>query len=123
MQKKAEGEKETAKNVLKGSDIMPIAEVTVVPLGTEDTSLSSYVADCQKVLEQESEIEYQLTPMGTIIEGELDKIFEVAKKLHQVPFDAGALRVSTSLKIDDRRDKDASMSQKLDSVSKKLQKD
>ena len=102
---------------------MPIAEVTVVPLGTEDTSLSSYVADCQKVLKQESGIEYQLTPMGTIIEGELDKIFEVVKKLHQVPFEAGALRVSTSLKIDDRRDKDASMSQKLDSVNKKLQKD
>ncbi|MGM0414854.1 MAG: MTH1187 family thiamine-binding protein, partial [Bacillota bacterium] len=51
---------------------MPIAEVTVVPLGTEDTSLSSYVADCQKVLEQEEGIEYQLTPMGTIIEGDLD---------------------------------------------------
>ncbi len=99
---------------------MPIAEVTVVPLGTGDTSLSSYVADCQKVLEQEEGIEYQLTPMGTIIEGELDKIFEVVKKLHQVPFDAGTLRVSTSLKIDDRRDRDASMNQKLNSVNKKL---
>lgn len=99
---------------------MPIAEVTVVPLGTEDTSLSSYVADCQKVLEQEEGIEYQLTPMGTIIEGDLDEIFEVVKKLHQVPFDQGALRVSTSLKIDDRRDKEASMEQKLNSVNNKL---
>lgn len=99
---------------------MPIAEVTVVPLGTGDTSLSNYVADCQKVLEQEEEIDYQLTPMGTVIEGELDKIFEVVKKLHQVPFDSGALRVSTSLKIDDRRDKTASMDQKLNSVNKKL---
>ena len=99
---------------------MPIAEVTVVPLGTGDTSLSNYVADCQKVLEQEEEIDYQLTPMGTVIEGELDKIFEVVKKLHQVPVDSGALRVSTSLKIDDRRDKTASMDQKLISVNKKL---
>ncbi len=102
---------------------MPIAEVTVVPLGTGDTSISNYVADCHKLLKEEEEIEYQLTPMGTIIEGELNRIFEVVKKLHQVPFDAGALRVSTSLKIDDRRDKAASMDQKLDSVNKKLQKD
>ncbi|MFW5994414.1 MAG: MTH1187 family thiamine-binding protein [Halanaerobiaceae bacterium] len=102
---------------------MAIAEVTVIPLGTGDTSLSSYVADCHRVLKQESEIEYQLTPMGTIIEGELDRIFEVVKKLHQVPFDAGALRVSTSLKIDDRRDKTATMDQKLDSVNVKLKSD
>ncbi|MFW5790220.1 MAG: MTH1187 family thiamine-binding protein [Bacillota bacterium] len=102
---------------------MAIAEVTVIPLGTGDTSLSSYVADCHRVLKQESEIEYQLTPMGTIIEGELDRIFEVVKKLHQVPFGAGALRVSTSLKIDDRRDKTATMDQKLDSVNIKLKSD
>lgn len=99
---------------------MPIAEVTVVPLGTDDTSLSKYVAGCHKVLKDEEEIKYQLTPMGTILEGELDRIFDVVKKLHQVPFDAGALRVSTSLKIDDRRDKNASMEQKIDSVESKL---
>lgn len=29
-----------------------IAEVTVIPIGTGSTSLSSYVADMQKVLEQ-----------------------------------------------------------------------
>ena len=99
---------------------MPIAEVTVVPLGTDDTSLSKYVAGCHKVLKDEKEIKYQLTPMGTILDGELDRIFDVVKKLHQVPFDAGALRVSTSLKIDDRRDKNASMEQKIDSVESKL---
>lgn len=99
---------------------MPIAEVTVVPLGTGGTSLSRYVAACHQVLQEETEIEYQLTPMGTILEGELEVIFEVVKKLHQVPFDAGALRVSTSLKIDDRRDQQASMEQKVRSVHEKL---
>ncbi|KXS40025.1 MULTISPECIES: MTH1187 family thiamine-binding protein [unclassified Candidatus Frackibacter] len=99
---------------------MAIVEVTVVPLGTGDTSLSRYVAECQKVLRNEDAIEYQLTPMGTIIEGELDVIFEVIKKLHEVPFQNGAMRVSTSIKIDDRRDKEASMGQKLASVDHKL---
>ncbi|AZR72428.1 hypothetical protein BBF96_02865 [Anoxybacter fermentans] len=99
---------------------MPIAEVTVVPLGTGDTSLSRYVADCHRILKKEK-IKFQLTPMGTILEGDLDKIFEVVKKLHEVPFDAGALRVSTTLKIDDRRDRKASMEQKIRSVEEKLQ--
>lgn len=101
---------------------MAIVEVTVVPLGTGDSSLSEYVAECQEVLAKQN-LDYQLTPMGTIIEGELDEILEVVKKLHNVPFEAGAKRVSTSIKIDDRRDKKASMEQKIDSVEDKLCKD
>ena len=97
---------------------MAIAEVTVVPLGTESTSLSSYVAACHQVLEEE-DLEYRLTPMGTIIEGDLEDIMEAVKKMHEVPFNEGALRVSTSLKIDDRRDKSANMEQKLKSVEDK----
>ena len=99
---------------------MAIVEVTVVPLGTEDTSLSEYVADCQQVLAEDEEIEYQLTPMGTIIEGDLDKVLAVVRKLHEVPFQSGAKRVSTSVKIDDRRDRKGSMEQKLSSVQNKL---
>lgn len=98
---------------------MPVAEVTVIPLGTGDTSLSDYVADCQKVLEEE-DVEYQLTPMGTVLEGNLEDIFRVVQKLHEVPFDSGALRVSTTLTIDDRRDKTGTIDQKLNSVREKL---
>ncbi len=101
---------------------MAIAELTVVPLGTEDTSLSSYVAGCHKVLKEQDKLEYQLTPMGTILEGELEDIFEMTKKMHEVPFSNGAKRVTTSLKIDDRRDKAASMKQKINSVEGKLNK-
>ncbi|RLE00057.1 MAG: thiamine-binding protein, partial [Aquificota bacterium] len=48
---------------------MAVAEVTVVPLGTGSPSLSVYVAKALKILEQ-SGLKYQLTPMGTIIEGD-----------------------------------------------------
>ncbi|ACL69097.1 MTH1187 family thiamine-binding protein [Halothermothrix orenii] len=99
---------------------MPIAEVTIVPLGTGETSLSKYVAGCHKVLADEEGIKYRLTPMGTIIEGELDRIFSVVKKLHEVPFDKGASRVLLNLRVDDRRDREASMEQKLKSVKDKL---
>lgn len=98
---------------------MAIAEVTVVPIGTETTSLSSYVAKCQDVLAKEDKIDYELTPMGTIIEGELEDILTVISKIHEVPFTKGANRVTTNIKIDDRRDQEASREQKLKSVNNK----
>lgn len=99
---------------------MVIAELTVVPLGTESTSLSAYVAGCHEVLKNQDKVKYRLTPMGTILEGELDDIFEITKKMHEIPFESGALRVTTNLKIDDRRDKDAAMDKKINSVAEKL---
>src|SRR6056297_536176 len=101
---------------------MAIAEVTVVPLGTKETSLSKYVAGCHKVLKKQDKVEYELTPMGTILEGNLDDIFDIVKKLHEVPFEDGAKRVYTTLNIDDRRDRNGSMKQKLNSVNNKLSK-
>ncbi|NLW06505.1 MAG: MTH1187 family thiamine-binding protein [Clostridia bacterium] len=99
---------------------MAIVETTIVPLGTAGTSVSKYVAACHKVLQEEKGVKYMLTPMGTIIEGDLDVILAVIRKMHEVPFNEGALRVSTSIKIDDRRDKQGSMEQKLKAVEEKL---
>ncbi|SFI10269.1 uncharacterized protein, MTH1187 family [Tindallia magadiensis] len=98
---------------------MAIVETTITPLGTASTSISQYVADCHKVLSDYPEIKYQLTPMGTILEGELSTILQVIQKMHEVPFTSGAQRVSTSIKIDDRRDQQATMSKKLRSVQEK----
>ncbi|MGG1518807.1 MTH1187 family thiamine-binding protein [Paenibacillus oryzisoli] len=99
---------------------MAIAEITIIPIGTQSTSLSSYVADLHKELERHTDIAFQMTPMSTILEGPLDRLLEVIRTVHEVPFTNGAERVSTSIKIDDRRDKDASMQQKMDSVARKL---
>ncbi|MDK2820916.1 MAG: hypothetical protein PWP31_881 [Clostridia bacterium] len=99
---------------------MAIVEATIVPIGTSTTSVSKYVADCHKVLQDVKDIKYMLTPMGTIFEGELDAILEVIRKMHEIPFKEGAMRVSTMIKIDDRRDKKGTMEQKLNSVKEKL---
>jgi len=99
---------------------MAIVEISVVPLGTGGAGLSSFVAGCLKVLQQEKDLIYQLTPMGTIIEGDLDRIFSVIRKMHEVPFISGASRVLTSIRVDDRRDREATMSGKVLSVEKKL---
>jgi uncharacterized protein (TIGR00106 family) len=100
---------------------MAIAEVSVVPLGTKTPSVSQYVARAVKVLEQEKDITYEMTAMGTIIQGDLDKILAVVKKMHEGTFGEGVVRVLTTVKIDDRRDKPQTMKAKLDSVKKKLQ--
>lgn len=97
-----------------------VAEISVVPLGTGKPGVSEFVAKCLGVLKKRKALVYRLTPMGTIIEGTLDEILSVAKEMHEVPFAKGALRVVTTLKIDDRRDKPLSMEGKLSSVRKRL---
>jgi uncharacterized protein (TIGR00106 family) len=98
---------------------MAILEISVVPIGTKDTSLSSYVADCIRILKKEK-VRYELTSMGTNIEGDLKDLIKIALKMHQVPFGKGARRVLTTLKIDDRRDKKGTLSGKKRAVVKKL---
>ena len=95
-----------------------IAEITVVPVGTGSTSLSRYVAGCVELIEACEDIKYQLTPMGTIVEGPLDRVLELLRIMHEEPFKKGISRVVTTIRIDDRRDKKASMSKKVESVLK-----
>jgi len=97
-----------------------IAQVKVVPLGTCGTSLSQYVADVSKVLKKYDNLKTQLTPMSTIIEGDIDEIFKAVREMHELPFKKGAKRVSTQLSIDDRRDRKVKMEDKIKSVKDKI---
>jgi uncharacterized protein (TIGR00106 family) len=98
---------------------MPILEISVVPIGTKDTSLSSYVADCIRILKKKR-VHYELTSMGTNIEGDLKDLIKIAIEMHGVPFKKGAQRVLTTLKIDDRRDKKGTLAGKKKAVQSKL---
>jgi uncharacterized protein (TIGR00106 family) len=98
---------------------MAVVFVTIAPLGTATPSLSSYVAGVERVL-RESGLTHQLTAMGTIIEGDLDAILAVVRRMHEAPFAQGAVRVSTLIKIDDRRDKEHTIATKMRSVEEKL---
>jgi uncharacterized protein (TIGR00106 family) len=105
---------------MSGGKSMAIAEISIVPLGTKTPSVSQYVARAVKVLEQERGIKYEITAMGTILEGDLDSILVAVKKMHQEVFGEGVARVLTTVKIDDRRDKSQSVKEKVDSLKKKL---
>jgi uncharacterized protein (TIGR00106 family) len=100
---------------------MAIVEISVVPLGIPGTSLSPFVARALEVLE-ESSLDYELTAMGTIISGDLDRIWDVLRRMHESCFDGGVKRVLTQVKIDDRRDMIGTREQKVHSVLEKLQR-
>jgi uncharacterized protein (TIGR00106 family) len=101
--------------------MVAVAQVTVTPLGTGSTSLSEYIAEVHRVLEQSGpSVRYELTAMNTIIEGEWDDIMKVVRQMHEAPFAQGVMRVSTTITIDDRRDKKGSIQQKVKSVEEKL---
>ena len=98
---------------------MAVVEVAVAPIGTETPSLSRYVAKCENVLEKYKDLKHKLTPMATVIEGDLTRILEAIKEMHKVPFKLGVKRVVTHITIDKRIDKKLNMKGKNGSVKKK----
>jgi uncharacterized protein (TIGR00106 family) len=99
---------------------MVIAEISVVPMGTNTASASQYVARAIKGLQQQNIMKYQLTAMGTQVEGELGEVFAAAKKMHDSVFGEDVKRVVTHITIDDRRDKELTMEYKVQSVISKI---
>ncbi len=99
---------------------MAIIEISVIPLGTGTTSMSEHVSRVVGVLRSQKEVRYQLTPMGTIVEGDLDRAWSIVRQMHEGGFGDSVQRVLTTITIDDRRDKLATMEDKVSSVQSKL---
>ncbi len=94
---------------------MAVVEVSIVPMGQGGASISRYVAHCLDILE-ESGLSYELCPMGTVIEGDLDAILSAVRSMHEGTFGGDVVRVLTTIRVDDRRDRPLSMAGKLASV-------
>jgi uncharacterized protein (TIGR00106 family) len=103
-----------------GGEKMALLKISIVPVGSGATSVSQYIARAVAVLEGEKDIKYELTAMGTIIEGDLDRLLSLARRMHEAVFDVEMRRAVTVIEIDDRRDKAATLSGKVESVKKKL---
>ena len=100
-----------------------ILQFTLIPVGRAGTSASDLIAEALKVLE-ENKVNYEITPMATIIEGEnLEDLLSVVKKAHEKLFEIGIKRVITSILIDDRRDIKRDMQDKVTSVMSKIKKE
>lgn len=95
-----------------------IVDLCVVPIGV-GVSVSKYVAACQRVLETAG-LDYSLHAYGTNIEGEWDAVFAAVKACHETVHALGAPRITTTLKVGTRIDRDQSMDDKIESVREKL---
>jgi len=98
-----------------------IADVCVVPVGV-GVSVSKYVAACQEIFD-EAGLCTHLHAYGTNIEGEWDTVFAAIKRCHEVIHDMGAPRISTTIKVGTRSDREQTMADKVKSVELKLSDD
>ncbi|MBZ4645429.1 MAG: hypothetical protein JG777_918 [Clostridia bacterium] len=94
---------------------MPILEISVIPVGTNNASIGDMVTKACQVVKNKG-LEYQVTATSTIVEGDFNQLMAVAQEMHSMPFKAGAQRVITNITIDERHDKNDSMDDKVEEV-------
>jgi uncharacterized protein (TIGR00106 family) len=95
-----------------------IADLTVIPMGV-GVSLGRYVAECERIL-RKAGLKVNLHAYGTNIEGEWDEVVAAIKECHQVLHALGVPRVSSSVKLGTRTDREQTMEDKIRSVEEKL---
>ena len=94
---------------------MIIAQLSIAPIG-EGTGLHKFVKAAVEEIKK-SGIKFEINAMATVMEApDLDTLFDVVKKAHNAVLGMGAKRVITEIKIDDRRDKEATMKSKVTAV-------
>ena len=103
---------------------MITADLCIIPMGIEESSVGDYIAEAVKIIEK-SGLNYQITAMGTQIESnDLKQLYEVCAEVQEFIFEMGVGRVYTVLKIDDRRDKEnRTLDEKVKSVKTKIKQE
>ena len=99
---------------------MALMQITLIPLGTATPSVGDLVAEAVQVL-RDREIPHELGDMGTVIEGDLDTLLDVAREMHNLVLARqGVGRVVTSILIDERRDCQRCLGEKRQAVEDRL---
>ncbi len=94
-----------------------LAEFSIVPMGVGE-SLSKHIAGILDIVD-ESGLEYKITPMGTVVEGDWKEIIHLIKDCHDEMLKT-APRVYTRIAIDDRKGATNRLEGKIASVEKHL---
>ena len=95
-----------------------IADLCVVPLGV-GVSVSEHVAACQRILE-DAGLSPQMHAYGTNVEGDWTTVFGALEACHRKVHEMGAPRITTTVKLGTRVDREQSMADKIESVERKL---
>lgn len=96
---------------------MTLLEFSMTPVGKGE-SVSKYVARSLDIIDK-SGLKYRLNPMGTVIEGEWDEVFNVVKRCYE-RMKKDCHRISVTIKVDYRKGKEGRLQKKINSVEKKL---
>ena len=101
------------------------AEISITPITTNkgDTSISKEIALVYDAISQIQGLKTILTPMGTQVESNnLDNILEAIKISHMTLRNIGIERIISSIRIDERLDKNNTLEGKINSVKDKIKK-
>jgi len=102
------------------------AEISVIPIGIRSettTSMSKEIAAAFDAIQKIKGLKTMLTPMGTQIESSnFADILQAIEVAHQVVRTAGAKRIMSTIRIDERLDKSISLEEKVESVMEKIGK-
>jgi uncharacterized protein (TIGR00106 family) len=96
---------------------MVLMEFSLFPLD-KGVSLSPYVARSLQIVEQ-SGLDYRLTAMGTIVEGDLEQVLDVMKRCLEA-MASDCERISCSAKLDYRCGEQGRLNAKVESVEAKV---
>ena len=91
-----------------------VAEICITPLGTGEATIREFIRALVPLVEN-SGLAFQLTAMGTLVEGPLDHVLALVRELHTATFDVatGTDRVVTHLRLDERRGEPLSLEGKV----------
>jgi uncharacterized protein (TIGR00106 family) len=102
------------------------AEISVIPIrirSETSTSMSKEIAAAFDAIQKIKGLKTMLTPMGTQIESNnFANILQAIEVAHQVVRTAGAKRIMSTIRIDERLDKSISLEEKVESVMEKIGK-
>lgn len=96
---------------------MVLLEFAMAP-GGKGESVSEYVARILDVIDR-SGVRYQLTPMGTILEGDWSEVMGVVTACFQA-LQTDCARIGMNLKIDYRAGPESRLTSKIEAVEQRL---
>ncbi len=95
-----------------------IADICIVPIGV-GVSLGEYIAAAVEEL-RAAGLETELHAYGTNVEGEYDQVFAALRRCLERMHAMGAPRLSCTVKLGTRSDREQSMADKVESVRARL---
>lgn len=96
-----------------------LVEFSVIPIGV-GSSIGDRLAEVLKTVDA-SGLPYKINPMGTVVEGEWDKVINLIKKCHKTVMKNGE-RALTTITIDDRKGKPNRIDEKVRSIERRIGK-